>query len=72
MVGTASLAPIWSAPLRVYPAAASSCFLRSLLLNMAELNNRKIHRKGYFRVIRQLGMCSLNFPEMVSGVHKSR
>ena len=30
-------------------------------LNMAVLNNGKIHRKGYLRVALQLGMRSLNF-----------
>ena len=30
-------------------------------INMANLNNRKINRKGYLRVILQLGVRSLSF-----------
>ena len=39
MVGTASLAPIWSAPLRVYPAAMASTTTTSG-------NTSGDHRKG--------------------------
>ena len=40
-------------------------------LNMANLSNRKINRKGYLRVILQLGTRSLSFLRK-SGVHKSQ
>ena len=41
-----------------------------ILLNMANLTIRKVHRKGYLRAILQLGMRILSFLRNVSGVHK--